>query len=109
MADQVGKLDRILTLQKRSVSQNDYGEEAPTWTDDQDLRAEIVDVDGEEEYEAKQETPVKETTFRIRYKSKLNASDYRVKYDGTVYNINRVKEDVEGFRRQYMKLVCDAR
>jgi len=39
----------------------------------------------------------------------LNEEDFRIKHNGKVFNIKRVMEDLEGYRRQYMKIICDAR
>jgi len=110
MADPVGRLDRVITLQKRTVSQNAFGENVDTFSDDQDMRAQLVEYgNGDEDYEAKQETAVTQLVFRVRFKSKLNEEDYRIKHNGKVFNIKRVMEDLEGYRRQYMKIICDAR
>jgi SPP1 family predicted phage head-tail adaptor len=110
MADKAGRLDRVITLQKRTVSQNAFGEKVDTFSDDQDMRAQLVEYgNGDEDYEAKQETAVTELVFRVRYKEKLNEEDYRIKHNGKVFNIKRVMEDLEGYRRQYMKIICDAR
>jgi len=106
----IGNLDRVITLQKRTTTQNAFGEKVDTFSDDQNMRAELVEFEnGGEDYEAKQETAVTELVFRVRYKEKLNEEDYRIKHNGKTFNIKRVMEDLEGYRRQYMKIICDAR
>jgi head-tail adaptor len=64
---------------------------------------------GKEPYEADKQVNVKEIVFRIRLKSRINPSDYRVVFNGQTFNINEVREDIDKFRKQYQKLVCDAR
>lgn len=109
----IGNLDRRITVEEKTLSQDATGQETESWSDKWTLWAQIADTfggqTGKEVYEADKETAIRQLIFRIRYKSAINATDHRIKYDGKIYDILEVKEDLEQSRKQYMKIICDAR
>lgn len=111
-----GKFDRRITIQELTTSKNsNYGSENETWADKWTLWAQFESyyrgVTGKEEYEADKQTAVSEVVFRIRYKEALMGGEkkYRVLFNNRTYDINEIREDIEQYRRSYMKLICDAR
>lgn len=109
----IGNLDRRITVEERSLTTNDFGEEEASWSYKWTLWAEFVEnfggQTGKEDYEAEKKTGVRQLVFRIRYKSDINNVDHRIKYDGKTYDILEVRDDLENYRTQYMKIICDAR
>ncbi len=89
-----GKLDRRITLQRASVTTNEYGEEVPTWLTLATVWASKKDVSDGERIAAAEVAAEIGTRFQIRWDSSwsdLSPLD-RVVYDGRTYNISAVKE-----------------
>jgi SPP1 family predicted phage head-tail adaptor len=86
-----GRLDRRLTLQRRTLIENDYGEPVETWTDLATVWAEKIPVRGAERYAAMQTVAEVEERFKIRYRKGLTPLD-RVVCAGTTYDVKGVLE-----------------
>jgi SPP1 family predicted phage head-tail adaptor len=100
-------LDRFLDIEKKSVTKNDLGEQVVSFDKVATIKGELLvndEASSPEEYQSKREVNNRETVFRIRYKSWLNPTDYRVRYEGRVFDLIDVREEVEKFRRQYQKI-----
>lgn len=100
-----GRLDRLVTLGKRTVaSLTDYGEETVTWTD-VPVWAERRDLRGDERWTAQQVMGTQTCVYRIYYRTDLTVEDRLV--DGAdTYDIHSV---VEVGRREGLELLCSAR
>ena len=86
-----GRLDRRLTLQRRTLTENDYGEAVETWTDLATVWAEKIPVRGAERYAAMQTVAEVDTRFKIRYRTDVSHLD-RVVCAGTTYDVKGVLE-----------------
>jgi len=92
----IGKLDRRITIQRATLTVNDYGERAETWTTLATVWAEVNfrPGSGSETIESDQVFAVQRVRFVIRYSSTvsdLKPSD-RVSYNGQLYQIEAVQE-----------------
>lgn len=86
-----GRLDRRLTLQRRTLTENDYGEPVETWTTLATVWAEKIPVRGAERYASMQTVAEVEERFKIRYRKGLTPLD-RVVCDGITYDVLGVLE-----------------
>ncbi len=86
-----GKMDRRITLQRKTVTTNGYGEEVVAWTDLATVWAEKVDMRGSERYAAAQAVAQLDTKFRIRYRSGITPID-RIIYGNTTYDVGGILE-----------------
>ena len=96
-----GKMDRRITLQRKSSSQDSFGEAIDTWADISTVWAEVVPVSGNERFVSQQVIAEADTLFKIRYMSGLTPLD-RVVYDGRTYDVKGVIEI--GRRREGMQI-----
>lgn len=88
------RLDRRITIQRATYTQNGLGEQIPTWNTLATVWAEVMPVSDGERIRAMEVSAEITTRFRIRYSStvaSVNPKD-RVAYDGRVYDIVGVKE-----------------
>ena len=86
-----GRLDRRLTLQRRTLAENDYGEAVETWTDLATVWAEKIPVRGFERYASMQTVAEVEERFKIRYRKDITPLD-RVVCAGITYDVLGVLE-----------------
>jgi SPP1 family predicted phage head-tail adaptor len=86
-----GALDRRVTLQRKTIVQDDYGEEEEVWTDLATVSAQVVQQSGREFLAAEQIQAEMRVLFRIRWFEGLTVLD-RVSYGGRLHNIQEVKE-----------------
>ena len=86
-----GRLDRRLTLQRKTATENDYGEPVETWTTLATVWAEKIPVRGFERYAAMQTVAEVDTRFKIRYRTDISPLD-RVVCAGTTYDVQGVLE-----------------
>ena len=99
----IGKLDRRITIQRATLTLNDYGERAETWGTLATVWAEVqYKVGGGESLQSDQVFSEQRVHFIIRYSSDVSSvrpSD-RVSYNGNIYQIEGVQEigRGEGFR-----------
>ena len=100
-----GRLDRRLTLQRRTLIENDYGEGVETWNDLATVWAEKIPVRGFERYAAMQTVAEVEERFKIRYRKDLTPLD-RVICDGKTYDVLGV---IEIGRREGWEIYATAR
>lgn len=99
-----GRLDRRITIQTGTVSQNALGEYVTTWADDATVWAEAMALRGREYFAAQQVNASVTTKFTIRWRalSPLN----RILYDGKTYDIEHV---VELGRRAALEIFATAK
>lgn len=100
-----GRLDRLVTLYKRTVaSLTDFGEETATW-DTVQVWAERLELRGDERWTAQQVVGTRACRYRIRYRTDLAVDDLLV--DGSdTYDVHAI---VELGRKEGLELTCTAR
>lgn len=93
MAMRAGKMDRRITLQRKSSSGDSFGQPIETWADISGgtVWAEVSPVSGNERWLSQQMIAEADTLFRIRYMAGLTPLD-RVVYDGRTYDVKSVIE-----------------
>jgi len=101
-----GRMDRRITLQRKSSSQDSFGQPIETWADISTVWAEVVPVSGNERFVSQQVIAEADTLFKIRYMSGLTPLD-RVVYDGRTYDVKGVIEI--GRRREGMQIAAMTR
>lgn len=102
-----GKLDRRITIQGRSVTQSDSGQEVVSWTDVATVWAEEVTQRGIERFAVQQTVGHALTTFRIRWSTMVSVvtTKHRISFDGRDYDITDVREPK---RREFLEIDCYA-
>jgi SPP1 family predicted phage head-tail adaptor len=88
-----GQLDRIITVEKRTVTPDDAGTPQETWAVFASLRAQLLRRSSAE-YALKsfgEDTDIT-TGFRVRWIDGLTLANMRVKYNGEHYRITDIKE-----------------
>lgn len=103
-----GRLDRRITIQRRSVTQSGSGAEVVTWQNVATVWAERVTGPGNERYVSAQFVGKSITTFRLRWSDtvKETTTKHRVQFDGRDFDILDVQEIN---RREGLTLYCEAR
>jgi SPP1 family predicted phage head-tail adaptor len=86
-----GALDRRVTIQRKTVIQDPYGEEIETWTDLATVSAQVTQQSGREFLAAETVQAVVRVLFRLRWIADIQATD-RVIYGGRSHDIQEVKE-----------------
>lgn len=87
-----GVLDRRVTIEQPTETQDTFGEFVPTWTVLDTVNAEYVPVRGREQVEAPGVTAELEVRFRIRYRSDVTTKMRIVGDDGLTYGIEGVTQ-----------------
>lgn len=87
-----GKLDRVITLQSVVDAQDAIGGTTETWTDIDTVRANYRPTTGDELHSSRQETRIREAVFRIRWRSDLLSTKFRISYDALIWDIEQVDE-----------------
>lgn len=88
-----GKLDRRITIERRSVTRSTSGEESESWATLAEVWAHKLPITGREFYAAGAAHVSSEETarFRIRYLAGLSAQD-RIVEGGKTWNVVNVAE-----------------
>lgn len=105
-----GELDRRITIQRATVTLNEFNEEIETWGDLTTVWAKRRDASATESYRAQEVGAQISARFLIRYSSQVadvNPRD-RLVIDGREYNIKRVTEP-EGTRNCWRWIEAVAR
>lgn len=89
-----GRLDRRITLLRKSVTTGDFNDEVVTWSPIATVWAEKKDISDRERLQARETTAEITTRFRIRWSQVVRYVDpeHRIEYDGRTYEIFSVKE-----------------
>jgi len=106
-----GKLDRRITLQRRSQARDGFGDSIDGWTVFIDkLPAQILKRSGREaETASDQRVATRTIVFRIRYgaiRPSINPADWRIIHEGGIYDIHAAEEVG---RRHFVDLVTEYR
>ncbi len=89
-----GELNERITIQRATVSTNDFNEAIETWSTLATVWANRRDASGSERYRAMEVNAEISVRFTVRIFSTIsdvNAND-RISYDGDIYNITAVRE-----------------
>ena len=102
-----GRLDRRITIQNRSITQSDSGEEVVTWVDVATVWAEKIELRGDERFAAKQYIGHAIKTFKIRWSETVSELTvlHKIRFDGRDHDITDVRELN---RRQGIEIDCYA-
>jgi SPP1 family predicted phage head-tail adaptor len=103
----IGKLDRKITIQFRSISQNDYGEAVAAFSSSASVWAMIeTQPRGKEKVNNGIETSQQSVNFLIRYSSDVDdvTNGDRVLYNSQYYDIESVQEVG---RNLSLRLICN--
>ena len=98
-----GKLNRRITIEQRSTTQDAIGQPVETWTTVAELWADIRYQRGLEAIKAGADISVVGASIRIRYRTGIDAG-MRVTHGADVFNIQAVLPDAG--RREYVDLAC---
>lgn len=95
-----GKLDRLITIERKTATVADSGAIVTAWTIVATVRAEIVEAATEEFLTGYGVADQTLAVFRIRYRPDITTAD-RIVHDGVAYDLKRV---VEIGRRRALEL-----
>lgn len=89
-----GLLDRRITIQRKSITQSDSGEEVVTWATVATVWVQKIENRGEERFAARQFVGHAIRTFRFRWSSvaKEVTTEHRIVFDGRAFDITDVRE-----------------
>jgi len=100
-----GNLDRRVTIYKKTVAVNAYGEPVETWVEIDTIWAQRRELRGTERWEAQRTNPTIECKYIIRWRADVDVKHRLVDGDRD-YNIRAV---LELGRREGLELVVAAR
>lgn len=86
-----GDLDRRVTLRRKTVTQDAYGEEIEDWTDLATIWANVRQESGREFFANATTNAERKVIFRIRWLAGIAVTD-KVQYEGRDHDIHEVKE-----------------
>ncbi len=84
-----GRLNKRITIQKATSTQNEFGERVNTWSTVIERWARVEPLRGREFFLAQQAQSEIETKFTIRHATEIKPS-MKLVYDGIDYNIESV-------------------
>lgn len=106
--EQVGKLDRKITIQKPDFETNEANEREIVGWSNIDVSptpwANVLESFGSESMQADQVTGVKTSTFIIRYRTDVTI-EYRILHQEEIYNILTM---LEIGRKGFLKIVAES-
>lgn len=89
----IGKLDRRITIQKKTVSSDDRLNQSEQWADHHTCWASVNGVTNREYLAARQQHEENTVSFRIRCcqaVKEISKRDYRIVFSGKIYDITFV-------------------
>jgi SPP1 family predicted phage head-tail adaptor len=86
-----GDLDRKITFQKKTPTQNDFGEEEMTWATYAKVWAKQVPQGGNEAVQVGHEVGQLPVKFRVRYRNDFN-EEMRIIFDAKIFDITAINE-----------------
>lgn len=101
----IGKLDRRVTLQARTMTRDETGARIESWETVSEIWAEYVANKGSEGPASDADRWQDSQQFRIRYRAGMTSTQYRLIHNGKTYNIIGITE--EG-RKTSLLLDCRA-
>lgn len=100
---QVGRLNRLVTIKRRTAGQGPLGQPLDTWVDVASVWANVRNRTGSQAIRADKDTSVVQTSIRIRRRTDVTAA-MRLHMGATVYEVEAVLPDEES--RERVDLVC---
>lgn len=97
-----GKLRRRASLQRKQVTQDDFGAEVASWAEFAVVWAAVEPLQGREFWNSQAEQSELTTRIRIRYRDDVRAAD-RVAWSGRTYDIEAVAPNE---RMTELELMC---
>lgn len=95
---EAGRLNRRITIQKKTVTYNSYNEPIEAWADSHTIWSEVITTGGGEFYAAQKVNANTQVVFTVRYTKSINVMN-RVKYDDRIFEILSVN-DVNAGRKE---------
>lgn len=86
-----GRLNRRITIQEPTETQDDYGEAIQSWATFRTVWAEVRQKPGQESFDADQIVAETNTVFKIRYLTGLTRK-MRISYISDIYDIHSISE-----------------
>jgi SPP1 family predicted phage head-tail adaptor len=87
----IGRFDKRITIQKRSATLDDYGQEINSWSDVATVWANVKPISGREKLKAGQVDSILTHTVAVRYNPAFmpprTVDAWRIVYDGRYFNI----------------------
>lgn len=89
-----GSMDRRVTIQRKSITQSDSGQETVAWVDVAQVWAQKIENRGAERFATQQFVGHAIKTFRFRWSSTVAevTTEHRISFDGRAYDITDVRE-----------------
>lgn len=100
---QAGKLRKRIEIQRRSTTQDGYGQPLTTWTTEITTQADFEPLNGRELVAAQAVQSEVTHTVTIRYRPGITPA-MRISYAGRFFNIHAVLDEAE--RRRMLTLLC---
>lgn len=100
---QAGKLNRRITLQSRTATQDAAGQPVETWSDVANVWAEIRHPSGLSAIKGDGDVSIVKASIRIRYRADVDAG-MRIEHGASLYDIKAVLPD--DVSRTHLDLVC---
>ncbi len=92
---EAGKLNKKITVQKKTLGTPSSGYAAETWTDHSTRYAEMITTGGREFYAAQKVNEETTALFRMRYTAAINTA-MRIKLGSRIFEILPPLNDVNG-------------
>lgn len=87
-----GKRDRLVTIELKTIAQDEFGQEIETWASWRPVWMGKRDIKANERIRANQVLAEEAVVWDSEWVKDLNASDYRLNYEGQVYDIKGIAE-----------------
>ena len=88
-----GRLDRRITIQGKTLTHDEFGEEVETWGDLMTVWAQLQSDRGDERFAHQQLLGTAASTFVIRRRPDLVLTvEHRINYNGRTWDITDVRE-----------------
>lgn len=101
-------LDRRITIERATVTNNEFNEPIQTWATYATISAARMDASDGERFAAGQVGSFLVTWFRFRYNpvtKAIRASD-RVRYDGQIWQIQGPPKETKDGRNRFLEIRC---
>lgn len=99
-----GRLDRRITIEQPSTSQDSLGEEVTTWSTFATAWADRIDMRGRERFDADQDIATRIATFRLRWLAGVT-DEMRIQDEGAAWYVTGVAGDE---REGWLELTAEA-